>query len=88
MKLTGAALLLAVGILLLWIASTGRLDRMKASWTYLQGKSELPKDATAKPIVKPISNPLNNVLDRPSYYVAEMMDTIQPGDFTLPGGRL
>jgi hypothetical protein len=41
-KLPGGALLITIGLLLLWLATTGRLDRVKAIWPFLSGATDVP----------------------------------------------
>lgn len=40
MRLPGAALLIAIGLLILWVAITGRLDKLGEAWTFIKGESD------------------------------------------------
>lgn len=91
MRLPGAALLIVIGLLLLWAAITGRLDRLATAWDFVKGDSELPAansggGATAAPII----NQLNSLLHRDTYHVAAMQNAISGsnGVQDYPGGVL
>ena len=42
MRLPGAALLITIGLFILWLAATGSLDKLGKAWDFIRSKSDLP----------------------------------------------
>jgi hypothetical protein len=90
MRLPGAALLIVIGLFLLWIATTGKLDKLATAYDYIRDKTPSPESGkTGLPTVKPASNvqALASVVDVPSYHMGNMVNSLAPGNFE-PGGML
>lgn len=52
MRLPGAALLITIGLFVLWLAATGNLQKIGAAWDFIRGKTEkLPASGVAGPNV-------------------------------------
>jgi hypothetical protein len=80
-KIPGAMLLILIGLVVLWLATNGQLDRLGKAWSYVLGHADLPGPSGANaPAVKPASATAT-LLDTPSYHVANIL-----ADSDAPGG--
>jgi hypothetical protein len=82
MKLPGAALLIALGLLLLYLATSGNLDRLGKAWSDI---------VTKAPSVDPQGNvtadAASGILDPAAYHTGMLMHSLTPGvGVTQPGG--
>lgn len=69
-RLPGAALLIVIGLFVLWIAATGNLKRIAQAWDFVRGKSEsLPKSTSAVGA----SRGLTGITDFSNYHVESML---------------
>lgn len=51
MKTPGGALLIVLGMLALWLAITGRFDRLATAWDYVRGSTDtLPTGGTSSAV--------------------------------------
>jgi len=84
MRLPGAALLIAIGLILLFIATTGKLDRLGVAWTYITGKT------TGNPLsmTLPAScDPSSGICDFSKYGTQNLLHAMSPTvAVTNPGG--
>jgi multisubunit Na+/H+ antiporter MnhB subunit len=88
MRLPGAVMLITIGMLVLWLAITGKLDRFATAWGYVKGEGELPEGGGTS-IVKPAAfNPLDVLVDRDVLHTLVMADAIKPASMRVPGGVL
>lgn len=71
-KIPGAILLILIGLVVLWLATTGQLDRIGHAWQYVTGKAELPTGAAPTPAPKPASATAT-LLDTPTHHVASIL---------------
>ena len=80
MKLPGGALLITVGLVLLWLATTGRLDRLAAIWPFLTGATDTPGGvASSGGAVGAPSGSSNTALAVPaSFHLGEMVAALTP----------
>ena len=82
MRLPGAALLIVIGLFVLWIAATGNLKKIAAAWDFVLGKTD--KLPTASGAVGAKSG-LTGLLDFSNFHVESML--AQPSlSVTNPGG--
>ena len=82
MRLPGAAMLIVIGMLVLWLAITGKLDRLAASWDYLKGNTDaLPASGGSAQ-----SSNLAGVLDQSSWHMQNMVNTLSPTVELVKGG--
>lgn len=89
MRLPGAALLITIGILLLWIATTGKLDKLGIAWTFITDKSGniTLKEVTPTTAAAPACDPSSGICDYSRYATEGMMHALTPGvAITNPGG--
>jgi hypothetical protein len=82
MKVPGAALLIALGLLLLYLATSGNLDRLGKAWSDV---------ITKAPSVDPQGNvtpdTASGILDPAAYHTGALMHSLTPGvAATQPGG--
>lgn len=65
-RLPGAALLITIGLFILWLAATGNLKKIGAAWDFIRGKTDnLPTSGVA-------NNPLaasTGIMDFSNYHV-------------------
>lgn len=47
MRLPGAALLITIGLFILWLAVTGNFDKLAKAWDYVRGNTESLQTASA-----------------------------------------
>jgi hypothetical protein len=89
MRLPGAALLLAIGLTILWLAATGSLDKLANVWLYLSGKVDIT-GAKSDLTVQPAScDPSKGVCDYSNVHVQSLVNSIGSGSsLTNPGGML
>lgn len=76
MRLPGAALLITIGLFILWLAATGNLDRLGKAWDFVRGKSDLPATGSnASPAA-------SRIHDFSTFHVeTHLTDPIGPGGF-------
>lgn len=88
MRLPGAALLLAIGLTVLWLAATGSLDKLANVWLYLSGKVDIT--GAKSDLTKPAScDPSKGVCDYSNVHTQSLVSTIGSGSsLTNPGGML
>lgn len=81
MRLPGAALLLTIGLLILWLSVTGNIKRLGNAWDYVRGNTQKLGDsnvASADPTA-------TGIHDFSSYHVSTHL--VQPDiAATIPGG--
>ena len=84
MKLPGAALLIVIGLVLLWLATSGQIDRLGKAWDYVKsGAANVPADTPA-PAAKPVN--LSALMDPATYHMQSMLTVLGPMAYTNPGG--
>lgn len=84
MKLPGAALLIVIGLTLLWLATSGQLDRLGKAWDYVKsGAADVPA-TTPAPAVKPVN--LSAIMDPTTYHMQNILTVLGPMAYTNPGG--
>lgn len=85
MRLPGAALLIAIGLTVLWLAINGSLDKLGNIWSYIQDKSDLPG-----PNERDIGNASHaGIQDFSNVHVGSVLNTIGSGSsLTNPGGMI
>lgn len=84
MRLPGATLLIAIGLFILWLASTGKLDQLWTGVAVAQGKVKVPAqgDASAGGGGSGFA-----VLDPSTYHMESMLFALQPSvAMSHPGG--
>lgn len=83
MRLPGATLLIAIGLFILWLASTGKLDQLWTGVAVAQGKVKVPaQGASAGGGGSGFA-----VLDPSTYHMENMLFALQPGvAMSHPGG--
>lgn len=91
MRLPGAALLIALGLILLWIATTGKIDRLAEAWDFIRNpnKNPLGKDVTAELTAAPPTTAdrvASGVLHPETFHMGSMMETLRPLSMFSPGG--
>lgn len=91
MRIPGAALLITLGLLVLWIATTGKLDKLAGAWDYVRSPDNpLGKDVTAPLKTAQLSTAdrvASSILHVERYHMSSMMDTLLP-NATAPGGMI
>lgn len=86
MRLPGAALLIVIGMAVLWLAANGKLSRMATAWDYVKGDDSTP--VASGTTVKPISY-LDQVLRRDTLQVNTMVSALSRSTANnVPGGVL
>lgn len=80
MRIPGAILLILIGLVVLWLATNGQLDRLGKAASYIVGKSDLPGPTGANAPVRP-ATATATLLDTPTYHVANIL-----ADSDAPGG--
>lgn len=90
MRLPGAALLIVIGLFVLWLATTGQLDRLATAWDYVKSDKPLPKVADASGSGSGGSGFFtpSGVVDSSRYHVSALMQTLDPVTDFQPGGTL
>jgi hypothetical protein len=86
MRLPGAALLIVIGMAVLWLAANGKLSRMATAWNWVTEKdgATLDTPATAKPV-----SYLDQVLRRDTLHVNTMVSALSRSSANnVPGGVL
>lgn len=85
MRLPGAAMLIAIGLILLWLATSGNLDRLGKAWGTVMG-SDLT--AANNPIGIPAAcDPSSGICDWSKHGTENLLHTLTPGvAVTNPGG--
>ena len=80
-RLPGAALLITIGLFVLWVAATGKLSRIGQAWDFVLEKTDkLPSSAP-----NPQSNPNTGIMHFDNYHVETHL--AQPViSATQPGG--
>lgn len=83
MRLPGATLLIALGLFILWLASTGKLDQLWTGVAVAQGKVKVPQqDASAGGGGSGFA-----ALDPSTYHMESMLFALQPSVAMMhPGG--
>lgn len=81
MRIPGAALLIFLGLILLWLATSGNLDRLGKAWA----------DVISSPALSPESGKTgldsSGILDPAAYHTGMLMHSLTPGvAITQPGG--
>jgi hypothetical protein len=81
MRLPGAALLITIGLLVLWLAASGNLDRLGKAWDYVRGNTQsLANNGSAAPC-----DLSKGICDYSNLHVASLLT--QPDlSFMNPGG--
>lgn len=78
MRLPGAALLIALGLLLLYLATSGNLDALGKAWNDVI----TPKGPSTSPIAG-----TTGILDPSAYHVGMLMHSLDPSvSVVQPGG--
>ena len=87
MKLPGAALLIVIGLVLLWLATSGQLDRLGKAWDYVKsGAADVPATTPAPAVAVPSVN-LSALMDPATYHMQSMLTVLGPNmAYTNPGG--
>jgi len=85
-RIPGAATLILLGLVILWLATTGKLD---ALWKVLaDAQAPVTTPGVAAPSAIPAVQPVQ-VLDAASYHYGTMLDTLTPGlAVDHPGGMV
>lgn len=86
MRIPGAATLILLGLLILWLATTGKLDRL---WKALG--TDTPAATVPGVAAASATTAVNTVqvLDAASYHYGTMLDTLTPGlALDHPGGMV
>jgi len=88
MRLPGAALLIMIGLVVLWVAATGKLDQLANAWTVLSGKATATAANGANPQAASC-DPSKGICDYSNFHVANVLNTIGGGaSVTNPGGMI
>lgn len=88
MRLPGAALLITIGLVLLWLATTGKIDKLGAAWDWVRDNTPSPESGPTGLLVKPTSTADRvkaGILHTETFHMASMMDTLS-GNLAYPGG--
>lgn len=83
MRLPGAALLIAIGLTILYLASSGNLDRLGKAWALVTSNTPLPDVAgTSAPC-----DPSKGICDFSNHAVENLLHSMDPKvSVTNPGG--
>lgn len=82
MRLPGAALLITIGLFVLWLAVNGDFKRLAAAWNYVRGNTQNIADGTA---AASACDPSKGICDYSNLHVANLLT--QPDlSFMNPGG--
>lgn len=76
-RLPGGALLVVVALVVLWVAITGRLDRLATAWAYLRGDATAAAAVGADPSAKGVSS-LGHVVDPAAWHVGTHAAALPP----------
>jgi hypothetical protein len=71
-RIPGAATLLFLGLLILWLAVTGKLDRLWSGYDVATGKAPLPASTDT-------TQPTAQILDPATYHYGTMLHALTPG---------
>jgi hypothetical protein len=83
MKVPGAALLIALGLLLLYLATSGNLDRLGKAWSDVINSAPLSPETGGTSATPAASG----ILDPAAYHAGALMHSLTPGvGVTQPGG--
>lgn len=84
MRLPGATLLIAIGLFILWLASTGKLDQLWTGVAVAQGKVKVPAQDAAS---GGGGGSGFAALDPATYHMENMLFALQPSvAMSHPGG--
>lgn len=87
MRLPGAALLIVIGLLLLWLATSGNLDRLGIAWDYIVSDATLPGSSSAGGGGSGFANDASGVVDSAAYQAGTLLHGLQPTvGVVQPGG--
>lgn len=87
MRLPGAALLITIGLVLLWLATSGNLDRLGVAWQTIISDPRLSPETGGT--AKAACDPSKGICDFSNYAVANMLNTLTPEVSSVnPGGML
>jgi hypothetical protein len=78
MRLPGGALLIAVGLLLLWLATTGRLDRLAAIWPFLTGATDVPGGVASSGLAGGAPSGIASLANPTTFHAGEMIAALTP----------
>lgn len=86
MRLPGAALLITIGLILLYLATSGNLDRLGKAWQTILH----PSDANlASGLTAPPCDPSSGICDLSKYATQSLLHTLAPTvAVTNPGGMV
>lgn len=79
-RLPGGALMIALGLLVLWLAITGKLDRFASAWRYVTGGDPAAGTVPAGAVLPPASNSGGiHALSSPAVFnSAAMVNSLSP----------
>lgn len=84
-------MLIVIGLLILWLAITGKLDRAAAAWDFLKGNTPaLPAvgSSSSSASDSPEVAALSGILDPTTYHMQTMFNTLDPAIPSVKGGLL